>query len=438
MKHKFGLIACLIASTVLVNSSYADPNDPASQQMASDTDSLVKYLKNLGAYMGYNLENAPDSQKPAATEQLVNPNQTQTIELSAFNTLFGAIPVNAISAVLMNFVPDDGNSPIANVINSFANTTFKTPNPYSTVDSQQYVSALSSVDQKTYQPDPVNQAVLDILGTPDSSYCMTDPTTSNPGCLYGNKVMSNAIGTLPGTYEFFTYKYIQPFLSQLNSNTLISPLLYSTTSNSSDSTSSNAGQPIQNGLPAQTQAQQASNFIRYASGNINPIPLPKLKDYDNLYTQAANTAKNVPEVTQMQAQAKLVSYFSNLRAYAAQTSVGISNLYYILSKRMPQKPAGSQQMSSQALSEFSMATWRLFSPTDPKGQNVQWLNQINTASSAAVQKEIVTLLAEINYQLYLNRQQDERLLLTQTMLLMQNSRAMQPSTPSVGTDDPNS
>jgi len=48
---------------------------------------------------------------------------------------------------------------------------------------------------------------------------------------------------------------------------------------------------------------------------------------------------------------------------------------------------------------------------------------------------MVTLLAEINYQLYLNRQQEERLLLTQTMLLIQNSRTNQPNASSIVTDN---
>ena len=74
-----------------------------------------------------------------------------------------------------------------------------------------------------------------------------------------------------------------------------------------------------------------------------------------------------------------------------------------------------------------MATWRLYTPGG--NANTNWLTQINQASPATVQKEMVTLLAEINYQMYLTRQQEERLLLTNTMLLLLSSRSSQPVAP---------
>ena len=61
----------------------------------------------------------------------------------------------------------------------------------------------------------------------------------------------------------------------------------------------------------------------------------------------------------------------------------------------------------------------------------QTLSEINQASPTTVQKEMVTLLAEINYQLYLTRQQQERLLLTNTMLLLLSSRTSAPQAPTV-------
>jgi intracellular multiplication protein IcmX len=134
--------------------------------------------------------------------------------------------------------------------------------------------------------------------------------------------------------------------------------------------------------------------------------------------------ENQPFEAQHTRVSTLANYFTSLRIYAAQSSVGMSNLYYILSKRMPQNQTGSNA-TSEALSEFTMATWRLYNPTEKNADN-QWRAQINQASSATVQKEIAILLAEINYQLYLNRQQEERLLLTNTILLMQNARASQP------------
>ena len=89
-----------------------------------------------------------------------------------------------------------------------------------------------------------------------------------------------------------------------------------------------------------------------------------------------------------------------------------------------QNTAGSQK-SSQALTEFTMATHRLFNPD--MSANQQWINQINDASSATVQKEMAVLLAEINYQLYLSRQQQERALLTSSAQLIQQTTTFRPS-----------
>lgn len=47
---------------------------------------------------------------------------------------------------------------------------------------------------------------------------------------------------------------------------------------------------------------------------------------------------------------------------------------------------------------------------------------MQTASPGTIQKEQLSLLAEINYQLYLNRQMQERILLTNSILLLQNAQ----------------
>ena len=130
---------------------------------------------------------------------------------------------------------------------------------------------------------------------------------------------------------------------------------------------------------------------------------------------------------QANAQKTLTSYFTNLRIFAAQSSVGVSNLYYILSRRMPQN-TGSEAtpaVTSQAISEFNMASKRLLNPD--MSVNNQWLSKLDEASPATVQKEIAALLAEMNYQMYLDRQIQERILLTNSIMLIQNTKASQPS-----------
>jgi intracellular multiplication protein IcmX len=95
------------------------------------------------------------------------------------------------------------------------------------------------------------------------------------------------------------------------------------------------------------------------------------------------------------------------------------------------KALGNQTASSEALNEFLMASWRLFDSNNDAGSmddsSKQWLSKINKGSTASVQKEIAVLLAEINYQMYLTRQQNERMLLTQSIMLLQAARSALPS-----------
>jgi intracellular multiplication protein IcmX len=423
----------------------------SAQGFNNGTDSLSKYLLNLGAYLGYDLSTAPPSSTPPSP--LISTTAIENPQLTSIETFFGSMPVNAISSALMSFVPS--SNPVYSTLNTLANATFTTP-PYKTPAQDGNVSVNKLIDQTTFQNDPVSQAILNMLGTPDHSYCMsndnsswtggqsqglsgTSQNNSFPTCKYlsGLNVKLNILGigdnseansTPPNPTEFFSYKYNQQILGQLNSNTLISPLLYTTTGNTSTGSST---QSAQNGLPVQSQAQQAANFIRYATSGVSPVSLPSQSVYSKAFTAAITSPGTA---TQVQAESNLATYLTSLRVFAAQSSVGFGNLYYILGKRLPQNiivpgspgsdNPSSNPKSSQALSEFTMATWRLFNPA-PSAK--PWLAQINNASSATVQKEMVTLLAEINYQLYLNRQQEERLLLTNTMLLLQTAKQAAPS-----------
>ncbi|MBL7480688.1 type IVB secretion system protein IcmX [Legionella bononiensis] len=423
---------CLTSYSVVVTATDNIMDVPAPSTNDSD---LTKYLKNLGNFLGFDLTTkSPPTPPENYTAALLNEVDASLFQSYVFSTFFGAIPVNAMNQIVQQFVPTSIAG--ADGINKLANTTFKNYAGDSTSDNTS-VTASPLLDQPTsnkgsYLPDPVSQAIFNILGTPDFTYCMNnDASAWNKGeCQYKyqDKVIYNTAGNIPKVTEYFSYDYNQKFITQLNSNSLIAPLLYS-----NDQIPS-SGTPI--GLSAQNQAQLANNFIRYASGQVSPLSLPKWKDYGDLYKLATdNAGANPPNAQQMQAQATLSSYFNNLRVYAAQSSVGISNLYYIMSKRLPQEQPSvggnsSQVVSSQALSEFNMATWRILNPKAQTGKDgipTQWMQQLDTASSATIQKEIAVLLAEINYQMYLDRQLQERILLTNTIMLMQNLKASEPS-----------
>ncbi len=426
------LIFMALLHTPLVSADsdyYASPyNQNNNYDNNSDTPSptdLQKYLYNLGLYIGYDLRgtNDPKAPEPPKSTLLTDPNQdtSQLKQLAqfAFYSVFGAIPVNTF---LPYFIPTSsatGSASIYTTLNDWANAVFPSYNQKNTAP----VSVSELIDQKVYQLDPINQSILNILNTPDSTFCMDNAGsawTKDCAILYQNQVMNNAIGTLPGTDSFFTYDYQQQFLNQLNVNSLIAPVIYSTQSNQTNNSSSNQQGNNGAGLTADSQAQQAANFIRYVTGAMAPMPMIKRTDYDNQFSAAypygasgspPGDESSTARTNRENARASLDKYIADVRAYAAKNSVAVSNLYYILSKRMPQKNLDD---SSQALNELQMATRRLYDPTK---NATQWMDLINKSSPATVQKEIAILLSEINYQLYLNRQQEERLLLTNTLLL---------------------
>lgn len=449
--------------------AYADnPLDPNTQSAMSD---LTQYVKTLGEYMGYDLTNyCPQTGGPCNTEQgapgsgsfsnlLINSASASGNQLNLMTSVIGALLPSLSSSSGDNqqsylMIPNTGGnlSAYSNLFTQFGNkafTQFSTP-------SSSGVSVSNLINQAPYQNDPVSQAVMDIISTPDASFCV------NPGkgyfvpCYTGesnsskngggpvisqNQVMMNVIGDPPPATGFFPLPTNNAqIVPQLSSDSLLGPLMFSTSSQGNNASSDN-NSGSNSGLTAANQVQQAANYIRYATGSVSPMTLPNRTEYDNLYATAINASGNITLDEQAQAKTTLATYLTSLRVYAAQTSVGISNLYYILSKRMPQNSAsGSGDQTSQALSEFTMATWRLYSPSNPSDKNQnsqQWLAQINQASTATVQKEIAILLAEMNYQLYLSRQQQERILLTNTMLLIQNTKAGQPS-PNIGTSALNS
>ncbi len=396
------------------------PEDP------EDYDTIKDLVSHFGAYFGFDLTKPPENE---LLFTLFDASSAMLAQQYSLITFLGAIPVNAHSEASAAFVPP--NTKNYAVINDMANYTFETqPSGASYSDpssgEQGGISVSRLIDQVSYQQDPITQSVLNILGTPSHTYCMNnDETAWLDDCryLYDTQVMSNVIGNIPNSRDFFSYAYNEPVIPQLNANTLIAPLMYTMESRSSSTSSAPARKSDEVGLVAKNQAQEAENFIRYAVNLVTPPELPKKQEYDKFYMRTiAKTDSSVSEKEKKNAEHILAKYITKLRSFSAQSSVSTGNLYALLSKRIPQSQgAGDSAKISQALSEFQMATRRLYDPANKDKE--QWIDQINNASSTTVEKEMAILLAEINYQLYLSRQQEERTLLTLSMLLMQNLQA---------------
>lgn len=398
-------------------------------QMNQSMQSLGEYVLHLGAYLGYNLKQNPDNVQSGLIENI---NEMQIADILSITVLTGARPVDSLMKTL-------ASSSISGMqyYNGMTNLAFTHPSYSTPKQTQGKVTVNRLVDQANYQNDPISQAVLNIMSTPNDSFCVSyDGTTYNSDCklLTQGLVAINAVGTLSDPQSFFAYKTVKNLLPQLNSNSLTGPLLYSTEAQNQSPTSSPIPSSSNNqdkGLQTLSQAQAAQNFIRNVSGSLTLPTLPDQKTYDTYYSKAMNFSKKTSLLEQKAAQRELSEFMVQLRTYASQVSIGMSNLYYLLAKRMPQNPDNSSKNpTSEALSEFQMATGRLFNP-DRKA-NQQWIQKINSASSATVQKEIAVLLAEINYQLYLNRQLQERMLMTNSVILLNSANQGKPDGSALG------
>lgn len=371
----------------------------------SGTDELKETLEKLGKYLGYDLEGdfppknfCPNGAKPPFS-CLVKKNRVQNRQFSLYSSYLGTLLGTGNSS------QPNGNGPLVpdtdSPINSFSTKTFPPDNKFSgTVFDQKN-------KEDKFQSDPTRQAIFNILATPDFSYAdLLKQVTPAPST---REMILSLTFAPPPEQAFLPMPFNQDLVTQLNSNTLLMPFEY-TTDNSNAANLS--------------QAQTAANFVRFAAGLNNPLPIARRKAYEDLYN-TSQTDEN--PVNRLLAGAVLGEYFSKLRTYAAQMSVVAGNLYYIFSRRLPQSaPQGEEdsssspeeQSASEALNDFKMATWRLVDKKN-QGDDKTWLTRLNEGSTASAQKEIAVLLAEINYQLYLTRQQNERMLLTQSIILLQ-------------------
>ena len=396
----------------------------------SSSDATSTYLKNFGSYFGYDLTVPPTT--PSSTETA----DFDTLTALYFNaqaSLASSIPL--LIATGITVIPEnlEDLAPQLSTMNAYLNQWANNIYTTYTESSESTFSASSLIDQPTelagssYLADPVSQSILNILTTPDYTYCTSDHTSSaamesGDDCKYMSqyKIMGQVLGAgedgsgLPNITTVASPDYNLPLVPELNANTMLAPLMYNTESVDSSGT----------GLVAGSQAAQAANFVRYLTDQTQPYPLAKYKTYYDLLSTLTSSGASISDINT--AKKSLYEYLVGLRSYAAQMSVGFSNLHYILGRRMQ----NTQTKTSAAYDEYTLATHRLFNPGSEDlstSTPSQWLTDMKTAAPGEVDKQMLFLLAEINYQLYLDRKQNERLLLAITAMQMQGAATRGPT-----------
>lgn len=455
LKLNVTLFAILLgfSTSNMAQSPFPDP--VAAKQQAAMANALKKiltHLDNLGLYLG----NWVLAKKP--TNQTVQSFQDVVTSLDKLPLAF--VTTLPIVKLTKNISLLNGNSSLSQYINTdFLNYDQPTNLPLNQGVSK--VAAIKAFDQAPYQQTPTNQAVQNLLSYP-ASYLITSikPTTdtssndpvykaitesicggqqnngdpcityplyylSYAGGYYIGDILSNK-STFPYLSDITNGKYNQKLIPSLSFDSLVGPMVYSTQSMSNDSKMGNETKGAKLGFYGNTQKTQADAYIRYASGSVLPLPKPNAQEYDNLVSSLSD--QSTPALDRAKALGKLNTYNLMLRVYAAELSTGMSNLYYLMGKRISNPVLGKSGPNSQAALEFNMATNRLFNPgkagaaggapSSSPGQT-KWMQDMLKASSQDAARQSAILLAEMNYQMYLNRQVLERLLATMSVMQLQ-------------------
>ena len=483
MRIKKLVLSCLLASIGSISTStFADDNSSATQgnsyctegQQGSNCLSEINtntyyngsQLKMIADYLQQNLGLNSDPSDPSSSgsKEAYSPNILETFSL-AVNSLIGNSPLAIINETKDSNSGSGSNNPTQSF--QFANGTSPDGKPSddtTQLNNIQKTEVLDSLNQKNYftTPDinngfnPVKNLDSQPYSFPRSSQTMINglgslniseflrklyPVGGNgiinktskldvftkycpngANCISPYVAQSTIAGYAKGDgtdyntkvpeYMTFMKNTVAPkVLPSLNLDSLLNPLSYnSLKSNSSSSDSTNLG------LYGTTDLSVADNFIRYLSGELLPNKMSNLETYQK-YESVAGSDMCLP--FRIDAAMKVKVYRTMIRNYAAQLSVGTSNLYHLMGKRRINPGSTTSQMEQ----EFKMATHRLFNPNSDK-QNpteTKWVKDLSKAKMPDIQRQMAMLLAEINYQLFLNRKEQERILVTLSAMQLANN-----------------
>ncbi len=388
-----------------------------STAASSASSATVNAINMLGQWMGFPLPTAPSQPVPYMVNTLTMPDLTQTINsqygaaasyLSQTPLIGGSVvpesaPYTTTYGTANSIINTTASSATNNVWATYTTPSISTVSVIPNVDMPMSISSLNSYPCSTIGCE----IVYSLLNTPDYTACSSGYSSNNypyppnsDNCAvpqYDFSVASNLLGVsaiesnntiiygtgFPAPGAFSTY--LQTQMPNMNADVVTSPLTYNS-----------------------TQLNNVNNFIHNLTGAlITSLPLP-YSEYQTAYNNI-QTAQSNPSLVNQSAEA-IFSYILNLKSFGAYLSVGLSDIEYVIGRRMPNALTGT----STAFDESMMFTRRLFNNTPSQGSvpDNTWINDMNQASPIVLQREMLMLLAEINYQLYLERMQNEKILLT--------------------------
>lgn len=442
MKLKVTLLSAILSLSV--STAHADDIVPYT---GNGLQQMNTSLINLGKYLGdWNLQSPPP--------ETSNTNYSNLI--ASWPWLLAAVTKAPIATVAQLPLPLTIKKSMSLWTDTIGTTYYGYDNPsfFNTVTKwlgspPQKIQANPVFDQQAYQTLPTLQVIQNILSTPTSE---GEPNSADdisnlncgandPTCLIDTVVLLEKAGgilhdkvkELKGSdtvsYNDIFGSDISALVSpSLSFDSLIGPINYSTKAISPSTSSSSFANELEydGGLYGSSELTRADTFIRYVSGNI----VPPTKD-EKLNKAISRLSKGGFKKRYKNAAA-INEYILTLRSFAAQASVGMSNFYALMAKRATITDESGKAVQgmdingnthdlSQASQELRMALRRFVPQTRVKGSKDAntWAQMIMTAPPAQVQRETALLLAEINYQMYLNRQMQERMLATMSAMQLQ-------------------
>lgn len=380
---------------------------PGASKEKEEDAKTAKFLKNFATYFGINVEADDKETKrlPMKTPDFSLISQigdfliqNQLIKCKDANTTLIACPLSHYQANPQLDQPSSANDPTWQTIINFLTT------PPTLASCYDFNTCLSL---EKMQKNILEKPEKDI-GTTNSGYAgITLPYFMNP-----NKTGLNPRTKITNTND-----------QALNLNTLLGPLNYNLPYTvPQEGTAASSGASGGSGDKKQDLKKMADFFIRFASWQANPPQLPPLQKFRDAAKEATKEGAKPEE------KEPYFNFLTRLNTFVAFASVGISNFNEMYARRIADPNASDPKLKglSQAEIEYRMATQRLSDqPADPeKPEQGSWRDAMEKAPPIVVQRAMLYLLAQINYQLYLQRVQDERILATLSAMQLQQLETM--------------
>lgn len=173
------------------------------------------------------------------------------------------------------------------------------------------------------------------------------------------------------------------------------------------------------------QQQAAENFITMVSGQAYPMKVVDISKLANVNIAYDNS--------------DIASYLVQLRTYAAQQAMGLSNLYRLYAERLPNSNNTQQEIqqllppqpSGSPIPNYVPPTL----PNNPSDLQVRhflatrrvddanWVQTMGAASPAEVDRQTLFLLAEMRAEMFTQEMELEKLNATMSVLVLQNTMA---------------